>query len=167
MGRNSEKLASLLSTPNVIKEVESMIEEDLVMLGKLLGCNREVTCQFMHSVVASMLANRKLFEESLLSAENRTVWETGFDQMVKVLGSDVKQSVLKYIEAHRGRHELTELLEERRLPPFPGAMTTFSRFIYLFLFLHFSLHFFHKVLTQWVCASFSTMESCYIPIESN
>lgn len=41
MGRTSKKLAGLLYKPEneVIKEVESIIKEDLVSLGTLLGCN--------------------------------------------------------------------------------------------------------------------------------
>jgi len=162
MGRNYKKLAALLSTPNLIKEIESMIEEDLVMLGTLLGCNREVTCQFMHSVVASMPANN-LSEQSLFTPENRTAWETAFDRLVKTLGTDVKKSVVTYIEAHRGRHELTELLEERRLPPFPGAMAAFSKKnlnSFLISFSAFLSETFHTILKQLGCASFSTLENC-------
>lgn len=125
MGRTSKKFAALLNVSSVIKEVESLIEEDLVMLGTLLGCNREVTCQYMHSVVASMPGN-DLSEHSLSSPGKRSSWETAFERMVKAL-SDVRETVVTYIEAHRGRHELTELLEERRLPPFPGATAAFTR----------------------------------------
>lgn len=128
LGRSAKNFAQQLNMPvsSVIKEVETLIEEDLVKLGTLLNCNREVTCQFMHCVVASM-ANH-LPAEPLTTPEKRRQWETSFGNLVKRLSEpNVHQSIAHYIDAHRGRHELTELLEERRVPPFPAATAAFTR----------------------------------------
>lgn len=128
MGRSAKKFAPKLNLPEsaVIKEVETLIEEDLVKLGMLLNCNREVTCQFMHCVVASM--TNTLPEEPLTTPDKRRQWETLFERLVKTLSErDVHQTVAEYIDAHRRQHDFTELLEERRLPPFPAATAAFTR----------------------------------------
>ena len=128
IGRSARKFAQCISMPesSVIKEVETLIEEDLVKLGTLLNCNREVTCQFMHLVVSAMANN--LPEETLTSPEKRREWETSFVRLVRTLTErNVHQSVADYIDAHRGRHEWTEILEERRLPPFSAATAAFAR----------------------------------------
>lgn len=134
MGRNASKLAAALSVAesSVLKEMEKMIEEDLAMLGKLLNCNHGVTCQFMHSVVASMALSVDISHESLSTPEKRNLWETKFDRIVKTLLVDnAHQAAAEYVGKHRGKHELAELLEERRVPPLPVATTYFARTITL------------------------------------
>ncbi|KAG0610191.1 hypothetical protein M758_7G045200 [Ceratodon purpureus] len=132
LGHSAKNFAKKLSMPvsSVVKEVETLIEEDLVKLGTLLNCNREVTYRFMHSVVASMAT--QLPAEPLNTPEKRRQYEMAFGRLVKSLSErNVHQSVADYIDAHRGRHELTELLEERRLPPFPAATAAFTRILVL------------------------------------
>lgn len=73
------------------------------------------------------MATIELSHRSLSSPEIRNSWENAFSQVVKTMGTDVRQSIATYIGARRGSHELTEILEERRLPSFDAATAAFSR----------------------------------------
>ncbi|KAH7279889.1 hypothetical protein KP509_37G042500 [Ceratopteris richardii] len=84
MDRDTAKLASLLKSPNDIHNLVHILVKsiglDIELLGQLIGCPRDVTFQYLHSILQRLTDFR--LDGPLCSPQQRDQWEMVFDNIV-------------------------------------------------------------------------------------
>ncbi|KAH7446603.1 hypothetical protein KP509_01G064300 [Ceratopteris richardii] len=105
----------------LVKALKQSIDNDLVLLGKLLNCQRETTVKFIYSIMH--LLSHVTFEGPLKTIAQRDSWEEAFEKVME--DQPVQELISKYMN-NRGTDGLMSLLLERTPCP-PESLQTYFR----------------------------------------
>lgn len=132
LGRTADWLVKALGlpaqSPPLMQELQRIIEEDFVKLDILLGCNREITVKYMHSVV-SFLRNMQN-NQVLVTQEARILWELEFQRIFDngSFDSGAHKAAADYLERQKENDRYAELIQERGVyRHFPPALEALLR----------------------------------------
>ncbi|MCO5600108.1 hypothetical protein L7F22_054216 [Adiantum nelumboides] len=118
IGGDNTILMAYLDPPNNEQNpahvLTSLIEADMDLLDKLIACQREMTYQFIHSVLRKL--PQIYLEGPLLTPHQRDKWEMAFERVVN--GQPPHESISDYLRQNR-TDNLNDVLQER--DPCPSA----------------------------------------------
>ncbi|KAH7279867.1 hypothetical protein KP509_37G041300 [Ceratopteris richardii] len=125
MDGDTTKLASLLKTPNIIQNLVHILVKsiglDIELLGQLIGCPRDVTFQYLHSILQRLTDFH--LEGPLCSPQQRDQWEMAFEKIVT--NQLPYESISQYLQ-HKQTNCLHDVLQER-IPCLPDSLESSFR----------------------------------------